>query len=387
MRILIASDEEPMARDIAAILTHHGPGGESCRTVPLDSAADHASRLLPELLLLVMRPDPAAALAAVREARQTVRTTCCLMVGPADDPRWILESLHEGADEYLDDSRLESELPAALVRRKAKQTPRCESQEPGRVIAVLGPSGGTGSSTVAANIATVLAQHHGQSALIDLRLAAADLASMLDLRPVHTICDLCDHLARVDQSMFEQFFTRHTCGVHLLAAPGELAGVGRVTAKGVRRTLAMARVRFPYVVVDLDNALGDEQVEALLQADVVLLVLRLDYTSLRNARRITDHLTGLGIGPDRIEAVVNGYRQPRQLGVGQAEEALGMKLPHCIPHDPARMNQAINKGIPIVLHRPSVKISRNLRDLATDLNGHHAPQDGKRTDFQIVRSG
>ncbi|HUT12990.1 MAG TPA: AAA family ATPase, partial [Thermoguttaceae bacterium] len=348
MRILIASDDEPMARNIAAILTRHGAGGEACRTVPLDSAANHAGRLPPELLLLVLRPDPAAALAALREIRHTVRATCCLMVGPADDPRLILESLHEGADEYLDDARLETELAAALVRRKAKQTPHGESQDAGRVIAVLAPSGGSGSSTVAANVATVLAQHHGQSALIDLRLAAGDLASMLDLKPARTICDLCDHLARVDQSMFEQFFTRHASGVHLLAAPGEPADVKRVTAKGVRRTLTMARVRFPYVVVDLDNALGDVQVEALLQSDVVLLVLRLDYTSLRNARRITDHLTSAGIGPDRIRAVVNGYRQPRQLGVGQAEEALGMKLPHCIPHDPARMNGAINKGIPVV---------------------------------------
>jgi len=387
MRILIASDDEPMAEKIVAVLARQGVGGEACRTVPLDTAADHAGRLLPELLLLVLRPDPAAALAALREIRRTVEPTCCLMVGPADDPRLILESLHEGADEYLDDAKLESELAAALVRRKAKQAPRCEPQDPGRVIAVLAPSGGSGSSTVAANIATILAQDHGQSALVDLRLTAGDLASMLDLRPTRTICDLCDNLARVDQSMFAQFFTRHSSGLHLLAAPSERADVRRVTAKGVRRTMTMARVRFPYVVVDLDNTLADVQVEALLQSDVVLLVLRLDYTSLRNARRITDHLAALGIGSDRVQAVVNGYRQPRQLGVGQAEEALGMKLHHCIPHDPARMNRAVNKGIPIVLHRPSVKISRSLKDLATELNGHHTLKNGKRTDFQIVRSG
>ena len=57
----------------------------------------------------------------------------------------------------------------------------------------------------------------------------------------------------------------------------------------------MARVRFPYVVADLDNAFGAEQVEALWQSDVILLVLRLDYTSVRNTRRVLDNLAELGV--------------------------------------------------------------------------------------------
>jgi pilus assembly protein CpaE len=222
---------------------------------------------------------------------------------------------------------------------------------------------------VAANLATVLAGKADQCGLIDLRLSAGDLASMLDLRPTHNIADLCDHLGRLDQCLFEQFFVLHPSGVSLLAAPMEFDDVHRVTARGVRRALALARVRYPYIVMDLDQDFAEPQVEALWQSDVIVLVMRLDYTSVRNTRRVLDNFLKLGLGVDRVRVVVNNYGQRRQLGVAQAEAALGMKIAHYIPNDPAVVNQAVNKGVPLVLQFPRAKVSRRIQELAASVNG------------------
>ncbi len=143
---------------------------------------------------------------------------------------------------------------------------------------------------LARNIAAVLASRNEACGLIDLKLSAGDLPSMLDLQPTHTMVDLCDRISRVDQSMFEQFFERHPKGIHLLAAPREYAQASKISDKLVRRILAMARVRFPYVLIDLHNAFAAEQIEALRQSDVIVMVLQLDYTSIRSARRALDHL-------------------------------------------------------------------------------------------------
>jgi pilus assembly protein CpaE len=139
----------------------------------------------------------------------------------------------------------------------------------------------------------------------------------------------------------------------------------------VQRALALGRVRFPYVVVDLGSTFADEQVEALWQADVILLVLRLDYTSVRNTRRIIDTIAGLGIDRERIRLVVNGYRQRRQLELEQAEAAVGMKIAHHVPHDAATVNLAINNGVPVVLQSRFSRITRNIRALAHSVNGAH----------------
>ncbi len=371
MQTLVASNSDQVGRQIQAVLSRAGIECPPSQIVSLEAAADRASRLMPHLLVLALPDDPTAALVALRETCQTVHNVYVLMVGPGSDPKLILQCLHGGAQEYLDEANLETELSEALVRAKTRRTPTSQAETSGRVISVLAPSGGSGSSTVAVNLSSVLAGKRGECGLIDFRLAAGDLAAMLDLNPVHTLADLSDRLDRLDQTMFEQLFAPHRSGVRLLAAPRQFADIEKVTERVVRRTLSMARVRFPYVVVDLENAFDARQVEALWQSDVVLLVLRLDYTSIRNTRRAIDNLVELGIGHDRVRLVANSYRQRKQLGVRQAEEALGMKIGHYVPHDPARINRAINKGVPVVLHCPGAKVSRSIADLGASVNGRH----------------
>ena len=105
---------------------------------------------------------------------------------------------------------------AALGRWRADRRSR---EEAGKVIAVLAPSGGSGSSTLAVNVATVLAKQHKSAVLIDLKLETGDLAALLDLKPTYTLADLCQNVARMDRSLFERSLARHASGVQLLAPP------------------------------------------------------------------------------------------------------------------------------------------------------------------------
>src|SRR5581483_10356762 len=89
----------------------------------------------------------------------------------------------------------------------------------GQVIGLLGASGGSGSSTLAVNLAGVLARDLDRCALIDLKPGAGDLAALLDVKPTHNLADLCLNVGRMDRAMFESALVPHTSGVHLLAPP------------------------------------------------------------------------------------------------------------------------------------------------------------------------
>ena len=106
------------------------------------------------------------------------------------------------------------------------------------------------------------------------------------------------------------------------------------------------------MVVDLDHSFHAEQVDVLRQADIILLVLRLDFASLRNARRTLEHLERLGIDRDRVRLVVNRYGQPKEVPFAKAEEALGLKIFHYVPDDPKSVNRANNNGVPVVTREP-----------------------------------
>jgi pilus assembly protein CpaE len=330
-------------------------------------AAQALAQARPDLLVLVLSPNPERALAVLAELR-LLTPARCLVVGPASDPRLVLRALRCGAGDYVDEADLEAELAAALGRLWAELPAEAE---PGRTIAVLAPNGGSGSSTLAVNVATMLASKHESALLIDLNLEAGDLAALLDLKPTHTLADLCQNADRMDRIMLERSLVKHQSGVHLLAPPRTLADVASVTADGVRQALTLGRALFPYIVVDLDHTFRPEQVQVLAQADLVLLVLRLDFPSLRNAQRYLEHLDRLGISGERVRVVVNRYGQPKEVPAAKAEEALGVKFFHYIPDDPKTINRANNNGVPAILEYPSARVCRSLATLAVNVNGRH----------------
>jgi pilus assembly protein CpaE len=360
MRSLVVSAHaiDPVATRLRELLQEmsDGPG-------PSAGVYDDLERRLPlleaELLAVVLCGDVVRSLAALRVARRLAPTACVLAVGQASEPKLILRSLHEGADHYLDQADLEAGLEAALSRLQSR-----EEAPAGRLLGILGASGGSGASTVAVNVATVLAREHGRCALLDLKPGRGDLAALLDLKPAFNLADICLNVSRLDRAMFEKVLAPHPSGVHLLAAPQVFGSTRLVTTQGICQALTLARRLFSYAVVDLEDCFHEEQVMALRQASAVLLVTRLDFTSLRNVRRVLDHLADVDVPGTRVRLVANRHGQPNELPVPEAEAALGGKLSYFIPEDARTVNGANNTGIPAVLKSPSAKVSLALAQLA-----------------------
>jgi pilus assembly protein CpaE len=314
----------------------------------------------PDMVVVVLTAEPETGLDVLRRARR-YGPGCLLAVGEASEPKLILRAMHEGADLFVDEAELESGLETALERMQSKGTAPSST---GRVIAVLASSGGSGSSTLAVNLSAALAKEHERCALLDLKLGRGDLAALLDLKPAFTLADLCLNVSRLDRAMFEKVLVPHSSGIHLIASPQVFGGLRVITARGVEQSLTLARRLFPCLVVDLEDCFHEEQTLVVRQASVLLLVVRLDFTSLRNARRNLYFLEELGIPETRIRLVANRYGQPAELPVAEAETTLGMKITHYVPDDPRTINGANNAGIPAVLKVPSTKVSQSITKIA-----------------------
>jgi pilus assembly protein CpaE len=373
MPVFLISDGDSLGLRVRQILRSEGEDVPGSHTLSLELAAGRLAHEVPGLVVVVLPHDPERAVAAMSVIEAFGKSegrsgATVLAVGPASDPKLVLRALRGGIDDYVDEAELDVELKSALERWHAR---RSSAAKTGRLIALLAPSGGSGSSTLAVNVAAALAKEHQTCALIDLKLHAGDLAPLLDLRPTYTLADLCLNVARLDRSMFERTLVQHDSGIHLLAPPRSLADLMHVTAEGVQQALNQALAAFPYVVVDLDHSFHDEQAIVLRQAHVILLVLRLDFTSLRNCRRTLEHLEQLGVVRDRVRLVVNRYGQPKEIPASKAEDALGLKVAHYVPDDPKTVNRANNNGVPLIVEAPSARVSRSVVKLAASVNGQH----------------
>lgn len=367
MQAFLVTDHDSLGAKVRQVLVRHGHDCPAARVTRLDMAATHLAMERPDLIVVVLSPHPERALGVLAELR-AVLPSRVLAVGPVEDPRLIRRAYQMGASDYIDEMDPEPELAAAFERVQGGDTAQAET---GHAVAILGPSGGCGASTLAANVATVFAKEHKKALLIDLKLEAGDLAALLDVRPTYTLADLCQNVSRLDRAIFERCLIQHESGVHLLAPPRNISDSRGITAEGVRQALALGRNLFPYVVIDLDHSFREEQLATLRQADVVVLVLRLDFTALRNTQRTLDYLAQIGVSGERVRLVVNRFGQPKEVPAAKAEEALGLKINHFIPDDPKTINRANNNGIPVVLESPTAKVSRSVTQLAQSLNGKH----------------
>ena len=340
-------------------------GGMECPLSHVVRPGEAGGRLSREqaidLVIVVLPPDLEGGLALLPGLAR-IAPGKILAVGPAGDARVVLRALRTGASDFIEVGELESEIDAAIHRRvEALRAP----VEAGKLIAVLSPSGGGGSSTVAANLATALAKEHKTVALLDLKLEAGDLGTLLDLRPTFTLADICRNVAKLDKDMFERSMVRHDSGVCLLAAPLEIRESALVRPDGIEQSLHLARAGWPFVVADVDHSYRDEQRSVLRQADLIVVVFRLEFASLRNARRALEQLEALEVPAEKICLVANRVGQPQEVASSKAEEALGHKVAHTIPEDARTVNRASNNGVPVVIEAPSSKVARSLTQLAT----------------------
>jgi pilus assembly protein CpaE len=363
MPITVVCDRESLGARIRQALIGSGQECPAGHVIRIDEAVPHLLRARPELVVLATGPNPESALPAVSRLGELMPGHV-LAVGPLSEPKTVLRVLRGGAADFIDESEVESELPAAVARLRASHTERVA----GRILAVIAPNGGSGASLIAANLAVLLAKTHTRSLLIDMKARSGDLAGLLDVKPSHTLHDLCRNAARIDQVLLEQTLARHGSGAHLLASPREIEPVAPAPADAITRVLGLGRDAFPRVVVDVDPILLAEQVAVLRAADVILFVMRLEFNSLRNAKPLLDHLERKGVDPKRFLLVGNRQGQPKELAAAKIEDVLGRKFFRFIPDDPKAAIRAQNNGVPAVHEAPRSRLAKGLTQLATALD-------------------
>lgn len=368
MRVLIASSDDATTQQIRSVLNSHLEDCPDDSIVDPEVAASRAEMLHPDLTLLVLGRTPTERELSIVKSIDHATGSYLACIGPTTDGKLIIRVLHEGgADQYLDISNLDSELQETLRVVKSKIG---EGLNQGKVIVLLGASGGCGTSTLAVNMATALAKQHQQCALLDLDIESGDLASLLDLHGTQTLGDFCTNLNRIDRGLFGSMFTVHESGVHLLVSPRSYGGSLTVTADGLRNAVLMSRSVFPRVVVDmkLDRSFREVENAILRMADRILVVFRMDLTSLRNSRKLIERLHKLEIAPERIEFVANRFGQPHDVPAAMAEDVLGIKITHLIPNDPSSINRANNNGVPLVMTSSWSTVSRCILSMARSID-------------------
>ena len=276
--------------------------------------------------------------------------------------------VREGAADVLPTPVSEPTLALSLERLVARTPSEVgASRKLGQVVAFLKGGGGVGATSIAVQVAAMLARSKTGSRICfaDLDVQFGSAALYLDVTESVTVADCLASTAAIDETAFASALGKHKSGVSILAAPRELFPLEALSPSLVDMLIAGLKREFSLTLLDLPPVWTAWTNRALELADRIVLVTQLSVSHVHMVRRqlaalSTQHLDG------QITLVCNAVSAEQQasLSLKAAERAIGRAFDIVVPEDRKIMSEAINQGLEISAVRRGSKLEKPLTQLA-----------------------
>jgi pilus assembly protein CpaE len=349
-------------------------------------AIELAASLKPDIVLMDINMPDMDGIEATEQLSATVPGASVVMMSVQGEADYLRRSMLAGAREFLVKPFSSDELTSSIRQIYAREREKLERfpvpvaapvaapavDDPGQVIAVFGPKGGVGRTTIAVNVAVAAASELDQrTALVDGCFQFGDVGVLLNLNPKNkSIADLAPDLeAGLELESLDPFLTVHSSGVKVLLAPPSPEMAELITATGVRKVLEMLRRTNDLIIVDCSSSMSDTTLAILDQADVILTMLTLEITSIKNMRLFLEVTNQLGYEDSSIKLLLNRADSTLGIRVADVEHSIGRKVDHTIVSDGRSVVYALNRGVPFFISNREAQVSQDIMRLATSLTG------------------
>jgi pilus assembly protein CpaE len=367
--ILIADDDSSTLRTLSHALEREGYEVHTAQdgAEALEKLEEHE----PDLLILdVVMPqlDGHEVCRRLRRKPEFAHMPVIILTAQSSQEEKI-RFLDAGADDYLTKPFHAPELLARIkvLLRRAGERPR-EGQTQrieGKVIAAYSLRGGVGVSTLAANMATGLAQLWSQpTVLVDLAHVAGHSALMLNLTARTSWDEISTVPAEeIEIDMLNKLLLPHSSGAFVLPAPGRAETMSALKPEQLSRMLTLLSQNYHYVVLDLPDDMRNTTLAGLDAAQEIMAIMAPDMASIATMKAMLEFFDFRHYPRNNVRLVLNHLFKRNDLERSQVETALSRPFDLEIPFA-AEAVEAINMGAPLVVGAPQLPASIELENFA-----------------------
>ncbi|MCC8395278.1 AAA family ATPase [Paraburkholderia sp. MMS20-SJTR3] len=294
----------------------------------------------------------ARGLAGIEETLACAPALHCMLITTAPSTALLGAALRVGVRHVLGWPLDARAIAAALLETDAQR--RAVEAGPerrrGRLVALASSKGGSGTTTIAVNLACALAaQRERRVLLIDLSQQFADASLLMANRPPPTtLADLCSRNGQLDVALFDACAMHVRANLDLLAGAGDPLKAAELLPAQLERLLTLVRERYDAVLIDIGQSVNPLTIRALDHSDTICMVVRQNPLYLHGARRMLDIFRELGHPAGKVRVVVNQYDKNARINLPTLERTLGAKVAHQLPRDDLKVNDALSRGVPVV---------------------------------------
>ncbi len=342
-----------------------------------DEAVELAGKLAPDILLMDINMPGMDGIATTERISATFPATSIIMMSVQGEADYLRRSMLAGAREFLVKPFSSDELTTSIrqvhAREKLKRSrmvmavagtpggPGEAGRKAGRIVTLFAPKGGVGRTTLAVNLAVALAGEQRQVVtLVDGSFQFGDVGVLLNLNPKNkSIIDVVADPGAADEELVDTTLISHSTGIKVLLAPPSPEMAELVTVEQIRRIMNRLRATNDFTVIDLWPHFNDVTLALLDASDVILTILTLEISNIKNIRLFMEVADQLGYS-DRIKLVLNRADSAFGIRVADVESSVGRKIDHQVVSDGRTVVYALNRGVPFVWSNSQAPVSEDI---------------------------
>lgn len=309
-------------------------------------------------------PVTEAAIALVSDLRASFPGVVIMGSGSAAEPASMRAALRCGVVEFIDWDASEGEANAAIrhqmhARSQLPAAVALEPQTKGFSLPLLGARVGMGVTTLATHLAVMFQEMHAydvrgtknrkqvarpfgasqlpleesaHAALLDLGLPARDGLLYLGIAGDFSFVDAVQNTRRLDATLIESAFAKHSTGTVTLAWPSDLGMLREVSPAAAAGVVNTLKSLLGVQVIDLGGMVQADFLAPLLrESGQGWVVCDQSLGGIVSTAQMLKELDAKGVNRSTLKLVLNRFNAQAGLPAKEVAQRLGLELLHVVP--------------------------------------------------------
>jgi pilus assembly protein CpaE len=297
----------------------------------------------------------------------------------------VLTALRAGARDFVSPDMRPSEI-LSLIRRAASRDAsdqRAGMIAEGAMTAVVSARPGADAPMFALHLALALQDlsPNEEVLLLDLGVPAADTLHYLGIEPTYTFVDAIRSLRRLDDTLINSAFAKHTSGLRLLAMPEDALESAAFTTADLYVLISALRRHFNHVVVNLGGVPASEFLFVVVgRSDRTMMLVEQSVPSCRQNRALLQRLRDAKLGAGNLSLIVDRFLPSVPPNADTIAKGFGAPLLSTLPPSGMARLTMMNSGESLFDSAPKDPYTTTVRKLAVNLDRevHGADQSSTR---------
>lgn len=308
-------------------------------------------------------------------------STKVIVLGRANDIGLYRELVRQGISDYI----VRPKSPLQIIKSIAALYIDPAAPPIGKTIAFVGARGGSGSSTLAHNVAWCAAEELlSDTVILDLDLPFGTASLDFEQDPTSGLIEALSSPERLDDVLLDRLLQKHTERLSLFTAPNLLDRDYDIDDQAFETVIDVVRSAAPTIIVDVPHVWTAWSKRLLQSADHIVITATADLASFRNTKNLVDIISGSRPNDSPPILVINQFDaklssvQPQQY-----EEHVGLKPSVVFGWEPQLFHTAATNAAPIVQVGTKTKTAQSIRDLTSFVLGR-TQVASKRSKFSLA---